>query len=42
MPVSIRPINGHWEVIIGYDTMGTDYYYDDNFYNINLVCYVKK
>lgn len=29
MPVSIRPINGHWEVIIGYDTMGTDYYYDD-------------
>ncbi len=29
MPVSWRPQGGHWEVIIGYDTMGTDYIYDD-------------
>ena len=29
MPVSWRPHGGHWEVIIGYDDMGTDYPYDD-------------
>lgn len=29
MPVSWRPHGGHWEVIIGIDTMGTDYIYDD-------------
>lgn len=29
MPVSWRPHVGHWEVIIGYDDMGTDYPYDD-------------
>lgn len=29
MPVSWRPHNGHWEVIIGYDDMGTEYPYDD-------------
>lgn len=29
MPVSWRPHSGHWEVIIGIDTMGTDYIYDD-------------
>ncbi len=29
MPVSWRPHSGHWEVIIGYDDMGTDYPYDD-------------
>lgn len=29
MPVSMRPMNGHWETIIGIDTMGTDYCYDD-------------
>jgi len=27
--ISWRPNGGHWEVIIGYDTMGTDYLYDD-------------
>ena len=27
--VSHRPHGGHWEVIIGYDDMGTDYIYDD-------------
>lgn len=29
MPISWRPHGGHWEVIIGYDDMGTDYIYDD-------------
>lgn len=29
MPISWRPHGGHWEVIIGIDTMGTDYIYDD-------------
>ena len=29
MPISWRPHGGHWEVIIGYDDMGTDYPYDD-------------
>ncbi len=29
MPVSWRPHGGHWETIIGIDTMGTDYIYDD-------------
>lgn len=29
MPISWRPMNGHWEVIIGYDTMGTENPYDD-------------
>lgn len=29
MPISWRPHGGHWEVIIGLDTMGTDYIYDD-------------
>lgn len=29
MPISWRPHGGHWEVIIGYDNMGTDYIYDD-------------
>lgn len=29
MPVSWRPHGGHWEVIIGYDDMGTDFPYDD-------------
>lgn len=29
IPVSMRPHGGHWEVIIGIDTMGTDYIYDD-------------
>lgn len=29
MPVSLRPHSGHWEVIIGYDNMGTDFIYDD-------------
>ncbi len=27
--VSWRPCGGHWEVIVGYDDMGTDYVYDD-------------
>ena len=27
--ISWRPNGGHWEAIIGYDTMGTDYLYDD-------------
>lgn len=29
MPVSWRPQGGHWEVIIGYDSMGNDNPYDD-------------
>ncbi len=29
MPISWRPHGGHWEVIIGYDDMGTDFPYDD-------------
>ncbi len=29
MPISWRPHGGLWEVIIGYDNMGTDYIYDD-------------
>lgn len=29
LPISCRMIGGHWEVIIGIDTMGTDYIYDD-------------
>lgn len=29
MPVCWRPHSGHWEVIIGYDDMGTAYPYDD-------------
>jgi hypothetical protein len=27
--IAWRPNGGHWEVIIGYDNMGTDYLYDD-------------
>ena len=27
--ISWRPNGGHWEVIIGYDNMGTEYLYDD-------------
>ena len=29
MPISFRPHSGHWEVIIGYDDMGTEFIYDD-------------
>ena len=29
IPISWRPHGGHWEVIIGYDNMGTEYIYDD-------------
>ena len=29
IPISWRPHGGHWEVIIGYDDMGTEYIYDD-------------
>lgn len=29
IPVSWRPHGGHWQVIFGYDDMGTDYIYDD-------------
>lgn len=29
LPISWRPQGGHWEVIIGFDDMGTDYIYDD-------------
>ncbi|MCM1042699.1 MAG: C39 family peptidase [Corallococcus sp.] len=29
MPISWRPHGGHWEVIFGYDDMGTDFPYDD-------------
>ena len=29
LPISHRPHGGHWEVLIGYDNMGTDYIYDD-------------
>ena len=29
MPISFRPHSGHWEVIIGYDDMGTSFIYDD-------------
>jgi hypothetical protein len=29
LTVCFKPHSGHWEVIIGYDDMGTPYVYDD-------------